>query len=318
MTVQVTELVASKALNNSDRFARCVEVSKRIRWDIDRDVIRGRVFDFTQEFLPDGLSLINSIEFLTPEQAVQLSQIQGRTYAMMFGLVERFIGAKVLETTKDYWLDDQIALEALVRFSDEELKHQELSRRIEALVAAEMPPGYQFAIDPNDLARAVLSKSSWAIMALILHIELFSQLHYQESIASDDQLSPLFKDVFLYHWREESQHAIMDEIEWRRLDAQITAAERRQGVCDFIELIQALDGILQIQSKDDCHYFCSNFGARFSESKAELIRGKLLDAYRWQYIRSGAQHPHFVKVLQELVNEEDLMLRISSAINSLN
>lgn len=318
MKVQVTELVAPSTLDNSSRFARCVEVSKRIRWDIDHDVIRGRVFDFTQKFLPDGLSLINSIEFLTPEQAVRLSQIQGRTYAMMFALVERFIGAKVLETTRDYWFDDQIALEALVRFSDEELKHQELFRRIEALVAAEMPQGYEFAIDPNDLARAVLSKNSWAIMALILHIELFSQLHYQESIGSDDQLSPLFKDVFLYHWREESQHAIMDEIEWRRLDHQITSEERKQGVYDFIELVQALDSILQTQARNDCHYFYSNFGARFSESQAEAIRKKLLEAYRWQYICSGAQHPHFVKVLNELVNEEGLMLKISSAIDSLN
>ena len=32
-----------------DRYARCIEVSKRIRWDIDRDVIRGRSFDFGEE-----------------------------------------------------------------------------------------------------------------------------------------------------------------------------------------------------------------------------------------------------------------------------
>ena len=40
----------------SDRYAKCIEVSKRIRWDIDRDVIRGRAFDFGKKFLPDGLS----------------------------------------------------------------------------------------------------------------------------------------------------------------------------------------------------------------------------------------------------------------------
>jgi len=26
-------------------YARCVEISKRMRWDIDKDVIRGRNFD---------------------------------------------------------------------------------------------------------------------------------------------------------------------------------------------------------------------------------------------------------------------------------
>ena len=58
--------------------------------------------------------------------------MQGRTYAMLFGLVERFINAKVLEISREHWLDDQTALQALIRFSDEELKHQELFRRLEA------------------------------------------------------------------------------------------------------------------------------------------------------------------------------------------
>ena len=34
--------------------------------------------------------------------------------------------------------------------------------------------------------------------------------HYRESIDPDVALSPLFKDVFLFHWKEESQHAIID------------------------------------------------------------------------------------------------------------
>ena len=27
---------------NTQRYAKCIEVSKRVRWDIERDVIRGR------------------------------------------------------------------------------------------------------------------------------------------------------------------------------------------------------------------------------------------------------------------------------------
>jgi hypothetical protein len=64
----------------------------------------------------------------------------------MFGLVERFIGAKVLEMSRDHWLGDQVALEALVRFSDEELKHQALFRRVEALTSEVMTPGYKFCV----------------------------------------------------------------------------------------------------------------------------------------------------------------------------
>src|SRR5499426_2662776 len=123
----------------TNRYAKAIEVSKRIRWDIDRDVIRGRKFDFSKKFLPDGLSLAAELDFLGANEHRLLSQIQGRTYANMFGMVERYIGAKMLEVSRDHWLGDQTALEALVRFTDEELKHQELFRRLELMTASGMP-----------------------------------------------------------------------------------------------------------------------------------------------------------------------------------
>jgi hypothetical protein len=33
-------------------YAKAVEVSNRIRWDIEKDVIRGRSLDFTKKFSP--------------------------------------------------------------------------------------------------------------------------------------------------------------------------------------------------------------------------------------------------------------------------
>ena len=71
-----------------------------------------------------------------------MSQVQGRTYANMFRLVERFIGAKSLELGRDHALGDQVALEAIVRLTDEELKHQEMFRRLELMAASGMPSGY--------------------------------------------------------------------------------------------------------------------------------------------------------------------------------
>ena len=116
--------VISNISDSSKRYARCIQTSKRVRWDIDKDVIRGRSFDTAHKFLPDGLSLADAFTTLSDDEKRFVSQIQGRTYANIFGLVERFINAKVLELSEDHWFGDQVALEALVRFSDEELKHQ--------------------------------------------------------------------------------------------------------------------------------------------------------------------------------------------------
>jgi len=205
--------VISNISDSSDRYARCIQTSKRVRWDIDKDVIRGRNFDIAHKFLPDGLSLADTFTTLSVDEKRLVSQIQGRTYANIFGLVERFINAKVLELSEDHWFGDQVALEALVRFSDEELKHQALFRLVDAMVGDVLPAGYRFDVDHNAVAHAVLGKSTWAVLALTLDIELFTQFHYRQSIDSDPQLSELFKDVFLFHWKEESQHAILDELE---------------------------------------------------------------------------------------------------------
>ena len=286
------------------RYARCIENSKRVSWDIDKDIIRGRKFTTEQKFLPDGLSKVEDLTSLSRDEKRHLSQIQGRTYANVFGLVERFINAKILEVGQDHVFGDQVAMEAVVRFSNEELKHQALFRRINAMCAEVMPSGYKFTPDPNDVAAAVMSKSTWAVLALTLDIELFSQAHYRESIEENPELSPLYRDVFLYHWKEESQHAIIDELEWVRHDAKLTAEQRDQGVDDFIDLVGAVDGILQGQSTADAEYFANTCGRTMMAEEVDAVRDTVLAAYRWQYIFSGAMHPQFGKVLGSLITPE--------------
>ncbi len=305
MTVQtITEQPTSSPVGETDRYARCIRASKRVRWDIDADVIRGRRFDTSKKYLPDGLTLLPLFTTLSDGEKRFVSQIQGRTYANVFGFAERFVNAKVLEITQDHWLGDQVALEALVRFSEEELKHQELFRRIEAMIADTMPPGYRFEADANAVAADVLGKSTWAVLALTLDIELFTQLHYRQSIDADGALSPLFKDVFLFHWKEESQHAILDELELKRHDAGIGAEERDRAVDDFIDLVGAVDGILQAQAEADTEYFAANGGRAVSDDEAKVVEACFLEAYRWQYIHSGARHPRFIEVMAGLITED--------------
>ncbi|HEY7662152.1 MAG TPA: hypothetical protein VH934_03395 [Xanthobacteraceae bacterium] len=303
-------------ITGSERYARCIQTSKRVRWDVEEDVIRGRRFNAADKFLPDGLSLTAAFTTLSADEKRFVSQIQGRTYANVFGLVERFINAKVLELSHDHWFGDQVALEALVRFSDEELKHQALFRRIDGMIGDVLPAGYRFNVDPNAVAHAVLGKSTWAVLALTLDIELFTQLHYRQSIEPDTELSELFKDVFLYHWKEESQHAILDELEWARHDVTLTAEQRDRAVDEFIELVAAVDGILQAQAKADAGYFAATCGRAVGAAEAHAIEAAFLKAYRWQYIHSGAAHPQFGKMLSSLITE-DQGRRIQAALATL-
>jgi hypothetical protein len=296
-------------------YARTLANSKRVRWDIE-DVLRGRRFDLSKPFLPSGLSLADELPFLQRDERRLFSQIQGRTYAYIFGLVERFISAKVLEMSRAHWLGDQVALEALVRMADEEIKHQELFRRLETLMAADMPPGYRPAAEANAVAEAVLGRSTWAVLALTLHIELFTQAHYRASIASDGDICELWRDVFLFHWKEESQHAVLDELEFLREDAGLTPAQRDIAVGELIELVGAVDQILQAQAGADGAYFLGVANGSFTHGQQQLIAANLLKAYRWQYIVSGVMQPRFQTVLFGLLSP-DQAKQVNDALTPL-
>ncbi|WP_298232962.1 hypothetical protein [uncultured Azohydromonas sp.] len=295
-------IAAASVSSRSARYAKVIQTSRRVRWEIERDLIRGRHLDYTRAFLPSGLSLVHEMPSLSAADQRLMSQVQGRTYAYIFGLAERFIGAKVLEISREHWLGDQVALEALVRMTDEELKHQALFRRLEAMMAADMPAGYVQTADANAVAQAVLGKSTWAVLALTLDIELFTQAHYRASIEPDARLCGLWKDVFLFHWKEESQHAVLDELELLAEDAKLTPAARDAAVNDLIALVGALDGILQAQAAADARYFCAVASRPFTQAQREHIAATVLKAYRWQYIVSGVMEPRFQKVLFSLVD----------------
>ena len=295
------------------RYAQVVRISKKSEWQIDRDLLQDREFDFNRNFLPAGLSRVDTIPYLTSRDSRLLSQIQGRTYAYIFGLVERFISAKMMDQGRAHALDDQNAMEALVRFTNDELKHQELFRRVEQLIGEKMPLGYRQVANANDVARAVLAASTWSVLALTCHIELFVQSHYVESIVTTADLCPLFKDVFMYHWKDESQHVLLDELEWKDEHERLSAAQRDQAVDDLIALVGAVDGILQAQSAADVEYFARVASRGYSTDEVANIKSVVLGAYRWQYIITGVRHPHFGKLLTSMTTPAQ-MLRIQTAL----
>ena len=74
--------------------------------------------------------------------------------------------------------------------------------------------------------------------------------------------------MFLFHWKEEAQHAILDEIELLKEDARLTSAERGNAVDALIGLVGAVDGILQAQAQADAQYFSAIVGAHVQPDRS--------------------------------------------------
>jgi len=77
-----------------------------------------------------------------------------------------------------------------------------------------MPAGYEFKPQPNDVAKAVLASRPGGA-GLTLDIELFTQAHTAPASNRCRAVGTL-EGRLLFHWKEESQHAILDELEWKR------------------------------------------------------------------------------------------------------
>ena len=117
----------------------------------------------------------------------------------------------------------------------------------------------------------------------------------------------------MYHWKDESQHVVLDELEWKDEHERLSPAQRDQAVDDLIALVAAVDGILQAQSAADAEYFARIASREYSDKEVADIHSVVLGAYRWQYIISGVRHPHFVRLLTSMTTPAQ-MVRIQAAL----
>jgi hypothetical protein len=102
-------------------------------------------------------------------------------------------------------------------------------------------------------------------------------------------------------------------LEWQREDAKLTPAQRKQAVSDLIDLVAAVDGILQMQAAADTDYFLRVCGRIFEKPQVTALGNAMLAAYRWQYITSGVQEERFSKALVGMVGDAE-MQRIGAAL----
>src|SRR5262249_38412218 len=118
-------------------------------------------------------------------------------------------------------------------------------------------------------------------------------------------------------WKDECQHVLLDELELKRLDATLSPPERDRAVTDFIELVVAVDGILQQQAQADVQHFVAACGRAVGAAEADAPVGPFLKAYRWQDIFWGGTPPRFQKSLKVMISEPQFA-RIEAALATLN
>lgn len=299
-------------LSQIHSYADVLKSSLKVAWT-ERQVLDGKDFDFSRRFLPNRLSGVDDVLCLAEREKLKLNQIMGNAYCHIFAYVEEYIIPQALEAAQRDIYGEETRLRTLLRFAEEEIKHQMLFRSSMALF--EKGFGVECGLIPGreEVAKVVLGKSRLCSYLLTSMIEWFTQLHYVEHVKDSQDLDPLFRDLLRFHWMDEAQHAKIDSILISELCDEISVADRNKAVDELLELGGAIDGLLSQQADLDIASLARAVGRTFKDEERAEIKQHTLRAYRWTFLVSGLEHPSFVQIVSELTRDGRAKLAAAAA-----
>src|SRR5262245_58110875 len=199
--------------------ASIVAISERVAWTVD-EIFGERRFDASRPMVPASWLGIQSLRFLDDGQRLTLNHCRAFSYVHLLGNFEEFAPLHLTDVVRQNPYVDRAQLRALLRFGEEEAKHQQLFRRAETVL--ERSCGHPFARYFDDekvrvtaLTNAILAHPILPRFLMVLALEWGTQRHYVESIQDRrmDTGDPLYVDVLKAHWIEEAQHTKCDALE---------------------------------------------------------------------------------------------------------
>jgi hypothetical protein len=287
-----------RMMNHNYTYASALATSNRVAWKLD-DVIAGRTFDTTQMFLPDSLAGVSKIECLAPAEKQVLNRIRAYTYLYLFGFVEEVIVPFNIDHVRAGAPGDPIETRAILRFTEEEMKHIQLFRWALGTLGSSFNRPVRVVGPASEVAPVILAHSPLGVALTVLCIEWMSQRHYVDSV-KDAGLDPLFTRILEHHWIEEAQHAKLDTLMIEKIAGALTPEQIEKGVDDFLAITTLLDGAFAQQIEFDLEALASELGRAFSAAEKREILTAQRKAYRHTFFATGITHPNFDKTLRDL------------------
>ncbi|APR80531.1 Hypothetical protein A7982_05878 [Minicystis rosea] len=299
-------------------YESCVRASEKISWKLDEVFPPGMKLDFERRFLPDSMLGIDGLAFLSEHERLKLNQIMGNSYLHLFYFVEEYIIASVLQHANAEIFGEPSELRALLRFADEEVKHQLLFQRFRAAFERDFGAPCDVIENPEAVAEVILSKSPMAVLLTTLHLELLTQQHFVEGFreGAAKELDPLFASLLKNHWLEEAQHAKIDALELKKLADISSEAQLEAALADYLGILEAFAGLLGQQARLDVNSLERAVGRTFDDAQRAAISEAQTHAYRRAFIVMGIENAGFQRYLSQF--HEHALPRVTAQIGALS
>jgi hypothetical protein len=266
-------------------------------------VFHDRHFDASRPIVPTSWVGTRDLGFLSDEEQRLLNHCRAFSYAHLLGNFEEFAPPHLGGIVEQDWHDDRARLRALLRFSDEELKHQQLLRRAERVL--EQSCGHAFVRYFDDdkvrvtaLTAAILAHPPLPRFLMVLALEWGTQRHYVESIRdrTAEHGDPLYVDVLKAHWVEEAQHTKSDALEIAHL-ARTMSQEELDVAFDHVRALGGLvDAAFAGQAAAEIDTLRQVTGRTFSNAESTTLHDKLHQSLGGIFAGIGLSHPRFAAV----------------------
>lgn len=285
----------------ASRWTSIVTRSERAAWRVDEILPAEAPLDLGRRLLPEALAQVESLASLSADERTRLNQIRGNSYVHLFNFLEDTVIASVMRHAHAAMFGDLAELRALLRFAEEEAKHQELFRRFRASFDRAFPAPARLVESAQEVAGFVLDRSPVAAMLVNYHFELITQQHFVESVRdAREDLEPTFSAMLKHHWQEEAQHAAIDALKLDDLCDGAAPEWLERSLRDYEDVIRAFDEVLGRQASLDVETLGEVAGRPIGDDERASLASAQHRAYRHTFLLTGLRHASVGRVAGQL------------------
>ena len=294
-----------------------VAASEKVAWSVDA-IFRDRRFDASKPIVPASWVGTQALAFLTDQDQLTLNHCRAFSYAHLNGNYEEFIPLHLTGIVQQDWHDDRGHLRALLRFGDEEMKHQQLFRRTETVL--EHSCGHVFGryFDEHKarvtaFTNAVLAYPPLPRFLLLLAFEFGTRRHYVESVRdhTEEHGDPLYVAVLQAHWLEEAQHVKSDMLEVAQLARELSPEALSEAFDQVVGIGGLVDATFVGQVDKEIETLQQVTRRTLSAAEMTTLRDTLYQSLSAIIAGVALTDPSFAKVALELSKEGAAKLGIT-------